>query len=113
MAWDNAFVSRGTRKLFEELITRLDRSFDEFTARSDRSFEEFGQFNRDLLTRFDQSMSAIDRRLAAQTEVLLEMRQEVRENTATIREMRAEIRANTQAVLHVLDELRGPGTAQA
>jgi hypothetical protein len=84
-------VSRGTKKLFEE----------------------FNRFNRDLLTRFDRSWAAIDRRLDAQTDVLLKMRREVEENTAAIADMRESIQANTQAVLHVLDELRGPGPAQA
>ena len=85
------------------------------------------QFMHELLTRFERRTQAMERRLDAGTAVLVEMRAEIRENTSVLHEMKADIeactaaitdmrgaiQANTRAVLHVLDELRGPGPAQA
>jgi hypothetical protein len=87
--------------------------------------DDLHQFLTNLLNRFDRSMRVIDRRLEVQTDVLQDMRGELRENTAVLREMRLEVRentaaiadkrdaiqANTRGVLHVLDELRGRGPA--
>ena len=76
--------------------------------------EDLRQFMRELLARFDRSMSAIDRRMEAQTEQMREqaaaMRAQaaaMREQAGAMRDMRLEIQANTQGLLHVLDELRG------
>jgi uncharacterized membrane protein affecting hemolysin expression len=70
--------------------------------------DDLRQFMHELLTRFERSTQAMERRLDMGTEAL-------RENTrvlhASIEDMRADIQACTQAVLRVLDELRrrGPG----
>jgi CII-binding regulator of phage lambda lysogenization HflD len=67
--------------------------------------DDFRGFLRDLLTRFDRSMTAIDRRLDAQTKAMYAIQGE-------IRDMREAIQANTRGLLRVLDELGGsPGSA--
>ena len=68
--------------------------------------DDLRQFMHELLTRFERSTQAMERRLDMGTEAL-------RENTRAIHDMRGEIRAQTQAILHVLDELRGSGPAPA
>ncbi len=68
--------------------------------------DDLRQFMHELLTRFERRTQAMERRLDAQTDQL-------RQQTAQMGDMRDAIRANTRAVLHVLDELRGPGPAQA
>ncbi|HEX8646496.1 MAG TPA: hypothetical protein VF715_06320 [Thermoleophilaceae bacterium] len=70
--------------------------------------DDLRQFMRELLTRFDRSLSVIDRRLDDQAAEMREQAAVMRAQATAMRNMADEIRANTQGLLRVLDELRGP-----
>jgi uncharacterized coiled-coil protein SlyX len=75
--------------------------------------DDLRQFMHELLMRFERRTQAMERRLDAQTDAIREDTRAVRDMRASIADMREQIQANTQALLWVLDDLRGPGPAEA
>ena len=66
--------------------------------------DDLRQFLREMLARFDRSMSVIDRRLDVQTEAVLAQTRTMERNTADIRD---EMRAQREALFLILDHIRG------